>query len=150
MTDDSAREPLIVQPGAGPSHRSPFSDVLAWKAGGDDTGGGYSLQERVAPPGARSPKHVHRSVTEAFYVLGGELEMQIADRAFTAAAGMFTLVPRGVEHAWRNASDADARVLVLFSPPADPRYFEELDALVASGAVDPDAVRALSERYGWT
>ncbi len=146
-------EPLIVRPGEGPSHVTPFGDTLTWLAGGAETSGGYSLHDRTAPPGSASIPHVHHQVSEAFYVIDGEIEFAIADRKLVGGPGTFALARVGERHAWRNTSGREARVLVIFSPPVNYGYFEELDRLTRSaseGRPDPASLAALAEKYGMT
>lgn len=143
------QEPIIARAGEGAVHKTPFGDRLRWLAGEAETVGGYSLHDRLAPPGSRSTPHTHRGVTEAFYVIEGELELRIDDEQLMGKAGTFVLVPPNVTHAWRNTSDRDTHVLVLFTPPVAYEYFEELDRITTSvDRVDPSAVAALAEQYG--
>lgn len=142
-------QPVIVRPGEGPVHATPFGDRVRWLAGHAETGGGYSLHDRTAPPGARSTPHKHQHVTEAFYVIDGEIELQVGGERLTGTAGTFVLAPPNVTYAWRNDSDRDAHVLVLFSPPVAFGYFEELDRLtMAKDGLDGAAVAALASKYG--
>jgi mannose-6-phosphate isomerase-like protein (cupin superfamily) len=57
--------------------------------------------------------HAHRHEDELFLVHRGELRMEFRDRAVTARAGEFIIVPRGTEH--RPAAEHGAEV-VLFEP----------------------------------
>lgn len=143
-------QPVIVGPGDGPVHQTPFGDRLWWKAGAETTGG-YSLHERVAPPGSASTAHAHQGVSEGFYVIEGEIEFTVAGGWVTATPGTFVVAPNGVQHAWRNTSSADARVLVLFSPGVALGYFEEIDRLTKARAdkgPDPSAFAAAAEEFG--
>lgn len=145
--------PFVVLRSEGQSFRTPYGDVMDFIAGDAETDGSFSLHERVAPPGSRSTPHVHQRLIEAFYVVEGELEFVVGGEEIHAGPGTFVMARRGVEHAWRNAAERDARALVLFSPSAERAYFEELDALTraAAGArVDAEKLRELAERYGWT
>lgn len=143
-------DPVIVRPGEGPVHSTPFGDTLRWLAGEAKTGLGYSIHDRIAPLGSRSTPHVHHHVSEAFYVIDGELELQVGDEKVAGTAGTFVLAPPNVTHAWRNDGDRDAHVLVLFSPPVALGYFEELDRLTKSGEArsNPAVLTALAARYG--
>ncbi len=144
-------EPIIIAPTEGPQHITPFGDVLVWKTGGEVTGGGFSLHERTAPPGSASFPHVHHEVIEAFYVLEGELEFRVGDREFAGKMGSFVMAPRGVPHAWRNATNETAKALVTFAPSAQYGYFEEIDQLTRSaptGMPDPQALGEIAEKYG--
>ena len=66
----------------------------------------------------------------------------------------FRLLPvSDPRHAWRNTSGREARVLVIFSPPVDYGYFEELDRLTRSaseGRPDLASLAAFAEQYGLT
>ncbi|MEX2247815.1 MAG: cupin domain-containing protein [Dehalococcoidia bacterium] len=146
---------LFVRRTEGAVHRTPFGDALRWIAGGEATragaGAGFSVQERVAPPGSRSFPHVHHHFIEAFYVLDGAFDFEVGGEQFAAAEGAFVLAPRGVSHAWRNAGEVPAKALVFFTPSADARYFEELDAVMNEpGDPDPARLQALAEQYRWT
>lgn len=144
-----ANEPVVVRANGGAVHATPFGDRLRWLAGEAETAGRYSLHDRIAPPGSRSTPHVHHHVSEAFYVIDGELDLQIGDEKLTGTPGTFVLARPDVTHAWRNTSDRDARVLVLFSPPVAYGYFEELDRLTkADGGPDPEAILALAAKHG--
>ena len=90
-------------------------------------------------------------MSEAFYVIDGEIEFAIADRKLWGGPGTFALARVGERHTWRNTSGREARVLVIFSPPVDYGYFEELDRLTRSaseGRPDPASFAALAEKYG--
>jgi quercetin dioxygenase-like cupin family protein len=137
-------EPVIVGPGEGAQHRTPYGDTMSWKAGNAETGGGYSLHERVAPPGARSTPHVHHELAEAFYVLEGEFEFVVGGCTVAGLPGTFVLAPKGVRHAWSVRGDSSARALVLFSPAAPRAYFDGVDELTRNaGAGGPDVARLI-------
>jgi len=142
-------QPIILPPGAGPSHRTPFGDELVWKAGEAATGGQFSVQERTAPPGARSVPHVHHHLVEAFYVLEGSCAFVVGEETVAAEAGTFVLAPKGTRHGWSVEGATPVRMLVFFTPSAKLAFFEEQEALVQSGG-DAAALRALAETYDWT
>jgi quercetin dioxygenase-like cupin family protein len=131
-------------------YRTPFGDTMSWIAGEADTHGAYSIHERIAPPSARSFPHVHSRLAEAFYVIEGTFEFEIGGEKVDGEPGTFVRAAPGMRHAWRVTGDAPAKALVFFTPSATRAYFEELDALVGAGPVAPDALAALSEKYGWT
>jgi quercetin dioxygenase-like cupin family protein len=131
-------------------YRTPFGDTMSWITGEADTDDAYSIHERIAPPGARSFPHVHSQLAEAFYVVEGRFEFEISGETIEGPPGTFVRAAPGVSHAWLVVGDQPAKALVLFTPSAKRGFFEELDALVAGGAVAPEALNALSEKYGWT
>ncbi len=124
-------------------------NVMAFKAVADQTGGDFSLMERIVPPGARTPPpHRHVNCSEAFFVLDGTITFRLDDAELTGGAGDFLLVPRGAAHTFGNSGDSPARLLVLHAPAMDG-YFEELHQLWA-GDEPPsrEAELELMSRYG--
>ncbi|MBW8741761.1 MAG: cupin domain-containing protein [Gaiellaceae bacterium] len=69
----------------------------------------YAPGERVA--GA----HVHRTHTDAFYVLEGDLTFEIGceRQIFSVSAGAFVAAPPGVAHSVRTDGDGPARWLTI-------------------------------------
>jgi quercetin dioxygenase-like cupin family protein len=142
----SSRRSFFVPPGQGR-----VLDVLGqhiiYKVKAEHTSGAYALAEGVAAPHSLVPKHVHRREDEGFYVLEGALEIECGGERFTALAGSFVLLPRGVPHALRNATGAAARLLCVQSPAGVETFFEHLSALGEAGRPDPAEVESLMERY---
>jgi quercetin dioxygenase-like cupin family protein len=102
-------------------------------ATGDATGGLYGLYRWTFGAQESGPDpHFHRSITESFYVLEGEVRLFDGARWVTAGAGDFLHVPEGGIHGFRGGDHA--RMLLLFTPGA-PRedYFETLAALGRGG-----------------
>jgi mannose-6-phosphate isomerase-like protein (cupin superfamily) len=97
-------------------------------ATGATTGGKFGLYkwQMGADPTGPAP-HFHRSITESFYVLDGEVRLYDGAQWITGTAGDFLHVPEGGIHGFRNESGAPASMLILFTPGA-PRedYFETL------------------------
>ena len=101
-------------------------ELMTFKASGDDTGGAYSLTHSVVPPGGGPPPHIHHREDEAFWVLAGELAIVVGERTFTAAAGSFVHLPRGVLHAYQNIGSEPARFLTVIVPAGLEKFFEEV------------------------
>jgi mannose-6-phosphate isomerase-like protein (cupin superfamily) len=122
---------------------------MAFKAVAAQTGGDFSLMERVVPPHGRRPlPHRHVNCSEAFWVLDGTVTFVLDDAELHGGPDDFLLVPRGAGHTFGNDGDEPARLLVLHAPAMDA-YFAELDALWSGpDAPAPDAESALMARYG--
>jgi mannose-6-phosphate isomerase-like protein (cupin superfamily) len=104
-------------------------------ATGDATGGQYGLfrWEMSKAPGGATP-HVHRTFSEAFYVLDGRVSVYDGAAWRDAGPGDFLFVPPQGIHGFRNESGAPATMLILFAPgPPRERYFQELAERIASG-----------------
>jgi uncharacterized cupin superfamily protein len=131
---------------------TPYGDRMRWIAGADDTGGAYTLLERVAPAGSRSTSHAHSKLIESFVVLAGEFTFEIGGERVAATPGTYVAAQRGVSHAWQVAGAGEARALVLFAPAVKRAYFEELDGIVRAargGPPDAETLLDLARRYDW-
>ena len=109
----------------------------------EQTGGTFSLAEAIAEPGNGVPMHVHHNEDEHFIVLEGTFQVAVGDKRLDLSAGETITVPRGVPHAWCNASKAPVRVLAVFSPGGIEALFREV---AATG--DLAAVEAIAKRHG--
>jgi len=131
------------------------------KASAAETGGAYGLMEQLVTAAANPPMHIHTDEEEAFYVLDGELELEVDGAVARATPGTYALVPRGAAHTFRVLTDT-ARVLVLASAPGGApgggvaEFFEAVGepapapVLPAPTAPDPEVVVATGGRYGIT
>jgi mannose-6-phosphate isomerase-like protein (cupin superfamily) len=63
--------------------------------------------------------HLH-SFEESFYILEGNIIVQIADQAYLLSPGHFGLISTGIKHAFRNAGDQPARWLEMQAPQPRP------------------------------
>ena len=116
---------------------------------GETTGGAFSLVEHPLPPRALgAPVHTHHNEDEYSYILEGRFGMQLGDEVLEAGAGNLVFKPRGVAHAFWNASDEPARLLELISPAGFEHYFRELAPLLAAPQRDEAAVAEVVRRYG--
>jgi mannose-6-phosphate isomerase-like protein (cupin superfamily) len=95
-------------------------------ATGELTRGLFGLYRwESAPRGGGPSPHFHRTFTESFYVLAGNIQIYDGRSWVDAQPGDFVHVPEGGIHGFRNNSDAPATLLIHFAPGA-PReaYFE--------------------------
>lgn len=95
-------------------------------ATGDRTGGRFGLYRWTFGDAETGPDpHFHRSISEQFYVLSGEVRLYDGRAWVTARAGDFLYVPEGGLHGFRGRDRAS--MLLMFAP-GGPRedYFETL------------------------
>ncbi|PSB11044.1 cupin domain-containing protein [Pleurocapsa sp. CCALA 161] len=126
--------PLILQPGEGQSVQIGTS-TCTFKATGKDTHGNFGLFEFVMEPKSKGASpHLHKQLTEMFYVVEGEVELSLDDRKVLATPGSFMLVPENTPHGFSNPGQTRSKLLIMFCP-ADERekYFEGLAALTKNG-----------------
>ena len=88
----------------------------------------------MGPRAAGPTTHFHRSISESFYVLSGEVALYNGEDWIAAGPGDFLYVPVGGLHAFKNETDQPSSMLMLFVPGA-PReeYFEKLGEMVERG-----------------
>lgn len=70
------------------------------------------------PPGTREQRHHHARSRQFFYVLAGELTMEVDGREHRLRPFAGIEVAPGAGHQAKNESTADAQFLVISSPPA--------------------------------
>ncbi len=143
--------PFVRGPGT-PGHLGPLDVTIHVLVRGADTGGGWALVDYTMPPGfAGPPTHAHDLATEAFYGIEGETRLEVNGREVALLPGAVAVVPPGVMHRFRNATDRPARHLVVLTPAGFEGYFDDLAALAAEhGAwppAEPAALTALMTRH---
>jgi quercetin dioxygenase-like cupin family protein len=75
------------------------------------------LSEIRFGPGNDGPApHIHRTHSDGFYVIEGELTVRLGDGERQLPAGGLVLIPPGVVHTVRNTSDADVVMLNIHAP----------------------------------
>jgi quercetin dioxygenase-like cupin family protein len=135
-------------------------DVYRYLATGEETGGKYALIEATVPPGGGPPLHVHSRETEGFYILDGEMTFHVAEgdalKTVVATVGTSITLPPGVKHAFRNATDREARMLILVAPAGLEKMFLEVGVELTDSATAPppkskteiERLLAAAPRYG--
>lgn len=114
-----------------PSSDDPLRVLLAG-AEGDP----LAVVEMVLGPGGQGPPlHVHPTHGEGFYVVEGELTVQVGDRIVTGGPGTWAYAPRDTPHTLGNLGRLDVRVLCVFAPAGFERRFERLLAEQAGEAL---------------
>ena len=122
----------------------------SYLASGQFTGGKFGLYRWDMAPGTPgAAAHFHRTISESFFVLSGNVGLFDGEKWTEATSGDFLYVPEGGLHGFRNASDQPASMLILFAPGAGREaYFEGL-AEVALGTrrFTPEEFKGFCERH---
>jgi mannose-6-phosphate isomerase-like protein (cupin superfamily) len=79
---------------------------------GDDV---MVIQERM-PPGTSEVRHFHSKARQFFYVLSGELTMELEGAPYRISAAHGIEVPAQARHQAMNAGTEDVHFLVISSP----------------------------------
>ena len=139
-------EGQVLRPGEGKVIALPGATLVFKALSGRDSGN-YIVVEFTAEPGFCGPRpHMHRVHEELFYVLDGEFDFLVGESITRVGAGSFVNVPPGVAHDFRNPGTQPARWLGMACPGGLERYFDEVQALVASGGFTADTMRQLRLR----
>jgi len=77
-----------------------------------------SVIEEFIPSGAREIRHHHRNAQQFFYILSGEVIMEVEGRTTLLPAGSGIRVLPGTRHQISNPSSGPARFLVISEPPS--------------------------------
>ena len=119
------------------------------KLDGGDTDNAVAVVHLTVPKLSGPPLHRHSREDEWFYVLDGEIVVQVDGQRFTAGAGSSAFAPRGTAHAFQNFRDETAHLLVMVTPAGLDRFFEDVTAL-NKGLSQPDfpRVEQLMQQYG--
>lgn len=133
-----------------------LGNLIRFKARGADTGNAYSLVEVTTAPGAGTPPHVQNGDDEAFLVLEGRYDFMHMGKEIAGTPGTFVFVARGEPHAFRNAGDAPAKMLIINSPGGlHEQFFMQAGDPVAADAGFPPAappdmprLMAAADRFG--
>ena len=111
----------------------------------EESGEAVALVENTVPAGwAGTPLH-HHAFDEAFYVIDGELTLQLGDRVVTRGPGELAFAAGGAHHAVANLSARPARYLLACTPGGFERYFAKLAAEAAGVAPPPEVAKGYPE-----
>ncbi len=124
------------------------------KATGEDTDQHFSLVEALAWRSTEPPLHVHHREHEAWYVLEGQITLQVGDEVMTASTGAFAFAPMGIPHAF-TVDVEPTRVLVFAAPAGFEQFARELgvpatgtDRPASLEVPPPEVLGPVGERYG--
>jgi mannose-6-phosphate isomerase-like protein (cupin superfamily) len=98
------------------------SDCDGWHLVKDEN---LSVIEEFIPSGACEVRHYHQRAQQFFYILSGEVMMEVEGRTTLLAAGTGIRVLPGARHQVCNPSSGSVRFLVISQPPSHGDRFPE-------------------------
>lgn len=125
------------------------------RASGEATAGSLDVLEHQGERGYSSPLHRHLAQEETFFVLDGELRVEVGGEAHAAGPGAVAFLPRQLPHAFVVTSP-QARFLTLHTPGGFDR-FTLAAGMPAAGTTtmppeevppEPAALAAMASSYG--
>src|SRR5712664_2724310 len=115
-----AKEALSVGNGTGEA-RWWFGTLAEIKATAADTGGLCTIVEVTCGPGYKSALHVHHREDEGFWVLDGQVTLEVGGTKFEAGVGDYAFGPRGLPHRFKVGDQGCRRALGQSVPTAARR-----------------------------
>lgn len=133
-----------------------FLGTLATIKGiGAQTGESLALVEFTHPLGFATPRHVHHTADEAFYVLAGAMRGYCGDEPWQATTGSFVWLPRGIPHSYAVDGEETLRTLAITTPAGFNRFVveggepaRERTMPLPSVVPDIEKLEAAGARYG--
>ena len=80
--------------------------------------GPHSIIEERIPPGGSESRHLHKGVTQFFYVLAGILSFEIGGKEYDLSPRQGIGIGPSIPHRVFNRSAGDAEFLVISTPPS--------------------------------
>lgn len=77
-----------------------------------------SIIEERMPPGTSEVRHYHQKSNQFFYVLKGNLQIEVEESEVTLSAGQSLHINAGQRHQVFNRSADDVEFLVVSNPPS--------------------------------
>ena len=114
-------EPFLTEQGQGRAIWH-MGALLVFRATSEQTGNQFWLAEQTSNGGYASPIHVHSREDETFYVLDGELSVEVGETMHRPGPGACVFAPRNVPHSYKVESPV-ARWLVLGTPGGFDGWF---------------------------
>lgn len=114
-----------------------------------------TIVEVTEPPGAEAPLHVHHREDEGFWVLEGDVTLEVGDAVIRAHAGDFALGPRGIPHRY-TVGDAGCRMLFICTPGGFEELVRAMSEPAASRTLPPpsdevpdmERIAAIAQAHG--
>jgi mannose-6-phosphate isomerase-like protein (cupin superfamily) len=117
------------------------SDHAYVKVSTAESGGRFSLVEDNLTLEFRLPRHLHRTHSETFYVVYGEVEFVLEEGTVNLKAGDTLYIPPGQPHAVRCLQAA--KMLTLFEPGGLEALFAAYAAMSPEEMANDDTRRAV-------
>lgn len=140
------RSPLFLPPEAPKTDLKIVGEVVHVLADAERTGS-YEVFEQFGPPGAGPPPHTH-DWDEAYFMLEGEMDVQLGDRVVLLKAGGFVHIPGGTPHCFRYQGKGGRFVSVTSRAGASAFFGAMAEALPEGSVVDMGKAVAVAASHG--
>ncbi|MDZ4865799.1 MAG: cupin domain-containing protein [Alphaproteobacteria bacterium] len=138
-------KPFVVAPKDYDKPLNIVGEQLTVLASGARTGG-YEVFLQQGPEGSGPPPH-HHPWDESFYVVKGEIEFGIDDKAMVASPGTLVHLPAGTTH-WFRFGKGGGEMVSMTSREGASHFFTDLAREVAPTNPDLGKLVEVGARYG--
>ncbi len=102
----------------------------------------------LAPKTVGAKLHYHRFMDETFIIQEGVVTLSLGERTIIAGKGSVAHIPRFTPHGFRNDSDNEAKLLLIFNPSQSrENFFRGLFEILNESPVDSNKFLNLYEKY---
>lgn len=124
-------------------------EAVILRASGAETDGQFDLMEFRTPPGPGiTPLHIHHDHDEVYFVIEGELTIQIGEGVQRVTAGACGIIPRGTPHTYQNTGADLTRFLGMYLPGGQWGMLREVsEAGPVTSEADIERVQPILEEY---
>ena len=119
--------------------------LMTWKVTAEEAGGAFLMFEDQLDVGKVTPLHQHPDADETFYLLEGEILLEIEGEQRKLHAGGVAVLPRGVPHAFKVTT---ATRMLCVQTPGSGEAFYRLASESAPTPVDFDRIRVAAMETG--
>lgn len=139
---------VIIYPEEGESFNA-NGMTLTFKLTSELSNDQLGVYEVVLGPQAIGAKlHYHRFMDETFVVTKGTLTIQLKDKEAQIGPGSVAYAPRFTPHGFRNDTDEEVRILLLFNPSQKREgFFRGLRETINQLPIDPEKYLKLYNKY---
>jgi len=143
MKSQLSRSPKLLLAGEGELFQM-LNLTFTQKINSDNTQGAWVMHEITGCLGEGAPLHSH-PWAETFYVLDGEVEVQVGNRKATATPGTLMHVPENVAHSF-GISSPISRMLEII-PASAEGFYRETGEKVPTLPPDLEVFQAICQKY---
>jgi len=137
------RAPKALAAGEGDAFQM-LSHIFTSKITAEDTLGKWIMYEATDTLGNGAPLHAH-PWEETFYILDGELELQVGRRTFAAKTGGTVYFPENCVHGFKVLSET-VRLLAIMPAFADG-FYREMGEKITSLPPNLEVFQAVADKH---
>jgi quercetin dioxygenase-like cupin family protein len=136
--------PKSLLPNEGESYQL-LTHIVVCKITGEDTNGKYTMFEVIDTADNTVPFHSH-PWEETFYILEGEVEIQVGEHRSIATVGSLNYIPANIPHKFKICSEI-ARMLVIISPASAEEFYREIAEKIPSLPADSKLLEEICAKH---